>query len=153
MNDLKVRIVSLEPMRIASVRVVSESPENDAWEKMLDWAEPLGLLDDIEKHSVFGFNNPSPSPGKEKYGYEFWIQIDPDTEPDGDIQLKEFEGGRYTVATCKKLSDIGDTWMKLWEWIKTSEYTWRKTHELEKPHNPLAPVEDLVLDLYLPIED
>ena len=31
MSDLEVRIVKLDPMRVASVRVVSETPEVDAW--------------------------------------------------------------------------------------------------------------------------
>jgi hypothetical protein len=48
-------------MRVASVCSISAHPEITAWNKMQAWAEPLGLLDDIESHPVFGFNNPSPS--------------------------------------------------------------------------------------------
>ena len=44
MSDLDVRIVKLEPMRVASVRAVSESPEVDAWSKLRSWAEPKGFL-------------------------------------------------------------------------------------------------------------
>jgi len=32
-----------------------------------------------------------------------------------------------------------------------SDYVWRKTHELEKLQNPMAPEEDLEFKLYLPI--
>src|SRR5574341_504661 len=58
---MKVNIVKLAPMRIASIRALSETPERDAWEKLRAWANPKGLLDDSDKHPVFGFNNPSPS--------------------------------------------------------------------------------------------
>ena len=58
MTESDVRIVKLEPMRVASVRAISETPERDAWEKVRTWAEPKGLLADIEKHPIFGFNNP-----------------------------------------------------------------------------------------------
>lgn len=157
MTDLEVHIVKLQPMRVASVRVVSESPERDAWEKMHPWAQPKGLLDNVEKNPVFVFNNPSPSPDRKEYGYEFWIAIDLDIEPEGDIEVKDFAGGLYAVTTCKLHGDpngnVLEVWMKLLEWVKSSKYRWRKTHELEKARDPLASEQDLILDLYLPIEE
>jgi DNA gyrase inhibitor GyrI len=155
MSELEVRIERLEPMRMASVRVVSDTPERDAWEKLCEWAEPLGLLEDIEKNPVFGFNNPSPTPDRREYGYEFWICIDPDIKPEDEIQVIDFPGGLYAVTKCALLGDpnILETWKLLWEWILVSKYEHRRTHELEKPQNPLSPEEDLILDLYLPIEE
>ena len=154
MTELDVQIVTLEPMRVASVRAVSENPEEDAWARISAWAEPKGLLDDPAKNPVFGFNNPNPSPGRKEYGYEFWICVGPEIESEGVVEIKEFKGGLYAVTTCRKLALVGETWMKLWKWVQSDlcKYRWRKTHELEKPHDPRASAEDLVLDLYLPIE-
>jgi DNA gyrase inhibitor GyrI len=156
MSDLDVRIVRLEPMRVASVRAVSESPERDAWGKMQAWAGPRRLLDELEKHPVYGFNNPNPSPDRKDYGYEFWIRVDPYTEPEGEIEVKDFPGGAYAVTTCKLRGDpagnVSDVWMKLWEWVQASDHGWRRTHELEGHRDPRASEQDLVLDLYLPIE-
>lgn len=144
-------------MRVASVRAISKTPESDAWEKVRAWAKPKGLLNNIDKHPVFGFNNPNPSPDREEYGYEFWISVGPDIEPEGEIEVKEFPGGLYAVTTCKlhgdPLGSIPEIWMKLWEWCKSNECRWRATHELEKPQDPLASEEDLILDLFLPIEE
>ena len=39
MSDLDVRIEELEPMHVASFRVVSENPEQDAWKKLTLWAD------------------------------------------------------------------------------------------------------------------
>jgi DNA gyrase inhibitor GyrI len=64
MNTINVRIEKLEPMRVASVRVVSEHPEAEAWERLKAWAEPQGLLQNPQQHPVFGFNNPNPSPAR-----------------------------------------------------------------------------------------
>jgi hypothetical protein len=74
MSDLDVRIVTLEPMRVASAHAYSASPEGEAWDKLIAWAKPKGLLEDATAHRIFGFNNPNPSPGTPNYGYEFWIQ-------------------------------------------------------------------------------
>lgn len=163
MKEFEVKIVSLEPMRVASARVISTTPENEAWEKMRTWAEPKGLLEDLKKHPVFGFNNPNPSPDQKKYGYEFWIRVEPDVEPEGDIKIKEFEGGLYATTTCKLKEELEseffqkegylESWKKLVNWVKSSKHRYGKHQCLEKAHDPNASEEELVLDLYCPIEE
>ena len=162
MKELEVKIVRLEPMRVASARAVSETPEHDAWEKMRAWAEPKGLLEDIEKHPVFGFNNPDPSPARKEYGYEFWINVGSDIEPSGAVELKEFQGGLYAVTTCNLKEEIEseffqkegylESWKKIVDWVKASEYSFGKHQCLEKAHDPGATEQELVLDLYCSIE-
>lgn len=155
MDELAVRIVELDPMHIASARAISETPERDSWKKMRLWAEPKGLLEDIEKHPVFGFNNPDPSPGQREYGYEFWIRIEPEIKPEGEIQVKQFSGGLYAVTTCNVKGDpaknIPETWHKLVDWVKSSNYQLSK-HQWLEAHNPDASDEEMVLDLYCPIK-
>lgn len=154
---MQVNLVTLAPMRVASVRAFSATPEPDAWEKLRTWAEPKGLLMDRDKHPIFGFNNPSPSKDRKEYGYEFWIGVGPEIQVENDIAIKDFAGGLYAVTTCKLIGDpegtIQEQWMKLWHWVQASQYHWRKTHELEKPHDRSAPEPDWVVDLYLPIAE
>ena len=156
MPELDVKIVRLDPMHVASVRAISEEPEHDAWLKLQEWAEPRGLLGDLDKHPVFGFNNPNPSEQRKEYGYEFWIRVDENVESDDVVRVLEFQGGRYAVTTCKLMNDpngnIPEVWLKLYEWVKESEYEWQQTQELEKPHDLTSADEELLLDLYLPIE-
>ena len=160
-KELEVKTVRLEPMRVASARAISKTPEHDAWEKMRAWAEPKGLLEDIEKHPVFGFNNPNPSPDSKEYGYEFWIRVEPDIKPEGEIDIKEFKGGLYAVTTCKLKEELEseffqkegylESWKKIVDWVKSSKYDFAKHQCLEKAHEPGASDEELVLDLYCPI--
>jgi len=163
MKEFEVRIVRLEPMRVASANVISTTPEHDAWEKMRAWAEPKGLLEDLEKHPVFGFNNPNPSPDRKEYGYEFWIRVESGIEPKGGIKVKEFEGGLYAVTTCKLKEELEseffqkegylESWKKIVDWVESSKYKHGKQQCLEKAHDPGASEEELVLDLYCPIEE
>ena len=163
MKEFKVEIVKLEPMRVASVRATSTTPERDAWERMRSWAEPRGLLEDIGKHPVFGFNSPDPSPGQKEYGYEFWIRVEPDTQPSGNVELKKFQGGLYAVKTCKLKEELEseffkkegylESWKNIVDWAKSSKYKFGKHQCLEKAHEPGASEEELVLDLYCPIEE
>jgi DNA gyrase inhibitor GyrI/DNA-binding HxlR family transcriptional regulator len=163
MKELKVRIVRLEPMHVASVRAISQTPEHDAWEKMRAWAESTGLLEDLDKHPVFGFNNPPPSPDRNEYGYEFWIRVEPETKPEGEVKIKGFKGGLYAVTTCNLKEELEseffekegylESWKKLVEWVKNSKYRYGKHQGLEKTHDPTASEEELILDLYCPIEE
>ena len=152
MVDLAVRIEKLRPMRIAVARASGTAPERDAWQKLASWAEPRGYFEDFASHPVFGFNNPPPTADNPQHGYEFWIRVPPDTEVGDDIQLADFPGGVYAVITHKGLPNP-DIWMSLWDWVQASQYEWRETHELEKPHDPLAPLDKMTFDLYLPISD
>ncbi len=157
MSELNVRVVRLEPIRVASFRVVSKTPERDAWEKLQAWASKKNILDD-PTHPVFGFNNPNPSPGSEEYGYEFWIGVDRDSISESEVEMKDFAGGLYAVTTCRLVGDpegsVPLIWKRLWEWAQShNKYRWRRTHELEQCVNPHAVESDLTLDLFLPIED
>ena len=160
MSKKDVRIVTLAPMRVASVHAISPTPEMEAWAKMRAWAEEKGLLGDLENHPVFGFNEPSPSPGRSEYGYMFWIRVGKDIESDDVVEVKEVEGGEYAVTTCVlkdeleseffKKHGILESWWRLEEWAKANGYRYRGHPGLEKPHDPDAGP-DLVLDMYYPI--
>jgi DNA gyrase inhibitor GyrI len=151
MTELNVRVERLKPMRVASFRAFSETPELDCWNTLLAWAEPRRLLKEPKKHPVFGFNNPNPSQGHKDYGYELWIEVDTDFTPEGEVEIKEVPGGDYAVVSQKGLPSP-DGWRTLWQWVQGSLYKWRKAQELEKVSNPFAKEEDIVSELYLPID-
>jgi DNA gyrase inhibitor GyrI len=152
MSELKVRIVRLEPLRVACAHGFGESPEDEATQKMQAFAASKGL--DLGKVRWFGFNNPNPSPGSPNYGYDVWITVDPDVEGEGDVKIIEFAGGLYAVTRFKGLSNIGEVWRQLVLWREDSPY--KKGHHqwLENLLTPPdVPLEEFVFDLYLPIAE
>ena len=153
MDDLEVRIVKLEPMRVASFHGYSETPEKDAHEKSIPWMEKSGLLKKPDSYRHFGFNNPNPSPGSPKYGYEIWISIPSDLATEDDIEVKDFPGGLYAVLRCDTLSTIGQDWKKLIAWRETSKYKHGYHQWLEELLTKPASgnEEDYRFDLYSPI--
>jgi DNA gyrase inhibitor GyrI len=152
MNKLEVRIVELEPMRVACAHGFGESPEGQASEKIEAFMASKGLK--FEDVRWFGFDNPVPSPGSPNYGYDIWITVGPDIEGQGDVVIKEVEGGLYAVTRFKGLDNIGRKWKELVTWFEDSAY--------KKPSNylqclehlltpPGTPFDEFVFDLYLPI--
>jgi AraC family transcriptional regulator len=146
-------------MLVASAHGFGESPEPIAWKKLLTWAEKNGLLDDLDAVRFFGFNNPDPTPGSPKYGYEQWISVGPSATAEGDVKIKEFAGGLYAVTRCRNITQIMAVWEGLCTWLKESSYKMGKHQWLEesltKPRSSKLeeiPLEDFEMDLYCPIE-
>lgn len=143
------RLVTLEPMRIASAWAYGPGPEGIAWEKLKAWAEPRNLFDEARR--IFGFNNPNPSVGSPNYGYEFWIEVGPDAEPSSDIRIASFTGGLYaTVPFAHPDSDYGETlppaWAQLDGWAAANGYR-HGPHQWLEQHSPTGKV----LALYYPV--
>jgi DNA gyrase inhibitor GyrI len=108
MSELDVRIVRLEPLRVASAHGFGPSPEEEAGNKMLAFMVARGI--DFKDVRWLGFNNPCPTPGSPNYGYDVWITVGPDVEGEGDVEIKDFAGGLYAVTRFKDLENIGDVW-------------------------------------------
>lgn len=154
MSELQVKVVKLEPMRVVSFHGFGEEPEDIAFKKLREWATPKGFLDDLENHRVFGFNNPDPSPGSPNYGYEVWIEIEEGMEVEEGITVKEFGGGLYGVTRIVGLENIGPGWGGLVAWRESSKYKCGNKQWLEQSLKPgEAPLEEITLDLHIPIAE
>lgn len=155
MDDSSVHLVHLEPMLVATAYGFGDNPEELAWKTFDAWAAPKCLLDDPEAHPIFGLNNPYPRPGRAKYGYEFWVKVGPDVEPGGCIRIEEFFGGLYAVARCEVKGHperIPEGWQKLATWCKENHHQLGHHPALERFLSNPGDLENLVMELYCPIE-
>jgi effector-binding domain-containing protein len=154
MSDIEVRIVNLEPMRMLSAYGFGSEPEDIAWEKLTDYCQENGLLQEEKYPATYGFNNPNPCVGSPNYGYEIWLPVDQDIQPEGDMRIVEFSGGLYAVTGFKDLNKIGAVWGELVKWRQGSKYK-HATHQwLEHLiEGAGGPPEEFVFDLYLPISE
>ena len=157
MEKQNVRIIKLEPFRAASFYGFGSEPEMQALDKLQAWARPRGYLDDPAHHRVFGFNNPNPSHGSPNYGYEFWITVEKETEPQGDMRVVEYGGGLYAVLHlvdpfAAPYERIPAGWEALVRWLEDSPYQqgghqWLEEHLMSEQ----TTVGQWDMDLYLPI--
>jgi AraC family transcriptional regulator len=141
MSENEIKIVRLEPMRVASAWAFGTQPEDQAWANMKNWAKPLGYLDEPGKRRLFGFNNPNPSPASPNYGYVFCLTVGPEVLPEGEIQINELSGGLYAVMPFSMgdgdaNEDIPNAWRQLNAWVAQSKYRparhqWLEEHTLE----------------------
>jgi AraC family transcriptional regulator len=159
MDHLDVEIKALPPMRVASFPAYSETPEIDARQKLVAWAKSHGCWQSPPAVRIFGFDNPTASEGSPNRGYEYWITVSPETQPDDQVTIKEFSGGLYAVTRCDvtkadPFDVIPATWQKLVKWFETSHYKhgnhqWLEEELTRNDENG----QNFILDLYLPIAE
>jgi AraC family transcriptional regulator len=158
MDDQEVKIVTLPAMRVVSFYAYSTTPELDAWGKLVRWAKAHGCWQELPTTRVFGLDNPSQTEGSPNHGYEFWLTVSPDVQPDEKIKIKEFSGGLFGVLHCEVNADPWDiipaAWHKLVKWLESSHYQEGNNPCLEE-HLTRFDTNDhgFSLDLYLPISE
>lgn len=168
MNDIEVKIVTLEPMRVAIAHGFGASPEIEAWQMIVDFLKDQGKLQDLKSLRFFGYNNPNPSPGSPNYGYDQWVTIDEDTEVTGEVKAYDFPGGVYAMTSFKGLSNITPVWGKLVQWHEDGGYKKPPNYlqcleELTNPESFISPqgelneaesvMEQWIFKLYLPVAE
>lgn len=154
MSELDVRIISLPAMRMISAYGFGPEPEGIAWKKMQSFMNDHGYLKDGKFPSTYGFNNPNPSPGSPNYGYEIWLPVGPEVEPEGDLRIVAFSGGLYGVTTFTDLNKIGEVWCELAKWRETSKYHPGKHQWLEELLTSAdIPMDEYIFNLYIPITE
>ncbi|MEW5826435.1 MAG: GyrI-like domain-containing protein [Candidatus Bipolaricaulota bacterium] len=148
-----VRIVDLPPMRVASSLGFGKEPENQAWQQMQAFAVAASIRLGEEGSQTYGFNNPDPTPGSEDYGYEIWLPVEPNVKAKSPVEIKQMPAGKYAVAQCTGISNVGRLWEELDAWLADSPYSAPKGGQwLEAVQNPLkSDPNQWVFDLYLPI--
>lgn len=161
-QEIDVRIVQLEPMRVASFHGFGTEPETKAFDKLYAWMEAQDRMATFQEHRIFGFNNPEPSAGSPNYGYEVWVEVEPEVEATEGMQIKTFDGGLYAVLTCTPRSgeEIGENWQRLVAWLARSSYQHARHQWLEGHHWAGSPrkegdpfeVGELTLKLYMPVQ-
>jgi AraC family transcriptional regulator len=150
-----VQTIELAPMRVASYRALGREPEEAAMAGLRAWVEAHDIPTSGKR--LFGFNNPSPTPGSDAYGYEFWLEVGPEVQSDGDVQVKDVPGGFYASAPCPSPENGGEHipayWKGLVQWAQAQgrsmgRHQWLEEH-IPTPGNYWRPAR---LDLLMPLE-
>jgi DNA gyrase inhibitor GyrI len=146
MNE-EIKIKKIEPMLVAAIHSLADNPENDGWNKLKAWASKEGIFGNSD-HPIFGFNNAV----GDKHGYEFWIKVDPNQEPSGEISIKKFEGGEFGVIQCFGVENLSKSWKELINWRQKMGYKIPDERYFEHHTNFEDDGNKIEFDLYLPIE-
>lgn len=113
----ELRTLYLPPFTVAASHFVGDNPEENAFQALDRFIRDTQLYKAKPELRIFGFNNPSPQPGK-PYGYEMWVTIPRDWDVPQPLVKKEFAGGLY-AAYCIQMGDFQE-WQTLAAQIEAS---------------------------------
>jgi AraC family transcriptional regulator len=153
---MRVEIKQLEPLRVLFVRHVGPYSQcGDAWDKLTTWAGSEGMIGPGTQFIGLCWDDPEITP-PDKVRYDACITIDRDIESIGEFGVQEIDGGPYAMTThFGPYSEFDKTYVKLiGQWAPRSGRELRPLPCLEfylnSPEN--TEPEDLVTDIYLPLE-
>lgn len=154
--DMKVEIKQMEPLHVAFVRHTGPYDRcGSAWEKLMTWAGSEGLVGAGTQFIGMCWDDPEITP-PERVRYDACVTIDRDVRPSGELGVQEIAGGPYAMTThFGPYSEFDRTYVKLiGQWAPRSGRELRPLPCLEfylnSPEN--TDPEDLVTDIYLPLE-
>jgi AraC family transcriptional regulator len=155
-RPMDVRIETFPPRRVAFVRHVGPYRQvHSAWEKLIAWAGPRGLMGPNTLAIGVAHDDPDVTP-KDKIRYDACITVDQPLTPEGEVGVQEVGGGEYAVTTHRgPYENVSQTLVRLCgEWLPTSRRELRSSPCLAILRNfpPDTLPEDLLTDIYLPLE-
>lgn len=113
-----LRVVDLPAMRVAVYNVISASPEEEALQKVLGWAESEDLMGTAR---IFGFNTTAYNPGSTEYGWAACVTVPEQVVLPGYLEEKRLPGGLY--ASLNSTNEVYDSWQMLMRLLKeNNEY-------------------------------
>lgn len=122
----EVSIVNLPPMRVASFRAISRTPEDDALKVLTQWAAGAGLSG---PYRSFGFDCEVTAEQQAAgvRGYELWFVVPASVVASGPVEIQDFSGGRFAAMTiydpfADPFAHIPAGWDMLHNWAVDNSY-------------------------------
>ncbi len=154
---MDVQIREISPIRVAFVRHLGPYHEvGTAWETLCQWAGMNGLIGPNARFFGASYDDPEVTP-QDKIRYDACITIGDDVQPEGDIGIQTFGGGRYAVTLHEgPYENFKDTYAALFgRWFPESKHDPDDAPSLEfylNDPNNTAP-EDLQTEVCVRIRD
>ncbi len=155
-NTMDVEIKKVDPIRVAFMRHVGPYQEvGSTWEKLCAWAGPKGLFRPDTVFYGLSYDDPNVTP-PDKIRYDACITAPDNIQAEGDVGVQTIGDGDYAVCTHNgPYEKLTETYGKLCgQWLPGSGREIRSAPSIEHYKNSPqdTPPEDLVTDIYMPLE-
>ena len=117
LNLEKPQLTQLNPMPAAHVFSLSQSPEEEALTKILEYAKTIRLSH--AKSRLFG-RNIYPTDQPEPHGYEYYLTGEDKIKLNSEVGFGEVNGGLYAVLEIKNLFNLAEGWKTLFSWVEAN---------------------------------
>ena len=156
-EKMKVEIVKENDVRVAFVRHTGPYDQcGSAWEKLCEHLGAAGLLGGSPRFIGLSYDDPEVTPA-DKIRYDACIEVDPGFQPEGQIGVQILPGGSFASTThFGPYENLNNTYAALLgRWLPGSGRNFKldPTREVYLNDPESTDPEDLVTDIFLPLED
>lgn len=151
--NAKIEIREIRKMELAGVPAFGHNNIALAYQKLMRWAAPLGLLNEHTKmltvyHDSFKVTE------ADKVRTEACIVFNQPVKPVGEIKLSTIEKGKFIVGSFEiVLDDFEKSWTGLFIWMNENGYKKADRNIFELYHNNFNdhPEKKAIVDFYIPV--
>lgn len=152
--NAKIEIREIQQMELACVPAIGHNNIAAAYEKLMRWAGPLGLLNANAKmltvyHDSFKVTEP------DKVRIEACMVLNQPVKPTGEVKPSSIEKGKFIVGSFEiVLDDFEKSWTGLFIWMNENGYKKAERNIFELYHNNFNdhPEKKAIVDFYVPVE-
>lgn len=153
--NAKIEIKEMPELKLAYVTSIGHDRIASAYESLVKWARPKGLLDATDTKLVTIYHDSFKITAPEKVRISACITLNTPFNVSAEVGLTTIEKGRCIVASAElELKNFGDAWKGLFVWMAENGYKKADRNPFEVYHNDYRthPERKCVIDLCIPIE-
>lgn len=120
MASIELKMERFNLMHAGYLQSQSNNPEEDALNKILEYAKLSGLKNDCNSR-LFG-RNFYPTDQPEPHGYEYYLTTNNEIKSTDEVTIKTIPAGLYAVNRVKGVFEIPRGWKALLGMVESSGY-------------------------------
>lgn len=152
--NAKPEIREVSKMDLAYVSGIGPQNLQAAYEKLIRWARPKGLLH-RETKMITVYHDSFKVTEAEKVRMSAGLLLKEPVKAEGEIALMTIDGGKFIVAGFEiGLNEFEKSWTALFLWMNENGYKKADRNPFELYHNDFNdhPEKKAIVDFYIPIE-
>ncbi len=152
--NAKIEIKELSKMELAYVSSIGSHNLADAFQKLIQWVTPKGLVNDQSK-MVTIYNDSFKVTEANKVSMSACITLNQPIETDGEIGITAIDKGKFIVGNFEiGLNEFEKSWTGLFIWMNENGYKKADRKPFEIYHNNFNehPERKAIVDFCIPID-
>ena len=152
--NAKIEIKEIADMDLAYVTCLGPQGITAAYDTLLKWATPLGLLDDPDTKMVTIYHDSFKTTASQQVRISTCVTLAKPLKISGDIGLRTIQKGKFIVGSFSiGLSEFEKSWNALFTWMAENGYKKADKDPFEIYHNDYRthPEKKCIVDYYIPI--
>lgn len=151
--NAKIQIREIQEMQLACIPGIGHQHIQTAYQKLIRWATPFGLLSEATK-MVTVYHDSFKITDADKVRMDACMVLNEPVKASGEVVLSSIGSGKFIVGRFEiGLEDFEKSWTGLYLWMNENGYAKANRNPFEMYHNDFNkhPEKKAIVDFYIPV--